>query len=82
MSNEQACRAVGINPKTARRWRNRRNATSKNKSAPPAHAWSRRMEPRPDRCAPLFDVPLYRQSGPRCVPSHGPGGLRLRRAAK
>ncbi|WP_433252945.1 IS30 family transposase [Actinomadura nitritigenes] len=38
LSNEQACRIVGVNPKTGRRWRNGRNATGKDKAAPPAHA--------------------------------------------
>ncbi|MER7521375.1 IS30 family transposase, partial [Streptomyces sp. NPDC126499] len=34
-SNEQACRVVGINAKTGRRWRNGRRADSKHKGAPP-----------------------------------------------
>ncbi|WP_159007495.1 helix-turn-helix domain-containing protein, partial [Streptomyces sp. NRRL S-813] len=36
VSNEEACRIVGINPKTGRRWRNGRNASGRNKAAPPA----------------------------------------------
>ncbi|WP_234323038.1 helix-turn-helix domain-containing protein, partial [Streptomyces sp. NRRL S-350] len=31
-SNDQACRIVGINPKTGRRWRNGRNASGRNKA--------------------------------------------------
>ncbi|MFG3310325.1 IS30 family transposase [Streptomyces wuyuanensis] len=38
MSNTEACRVVGINPKTGRRWRNGRNASGRNKAAPPIHA--------------------------------------------
>ncbi|MGW9244590.1 IS30 family transposase [Streptomyces badius] len=34
-SNNQACRIVGINDKTGRRWRNGRAADSKHKAAPP-----------------------------------------------
>jgi IS30 family transposase len=37
LSNEEACRIVGINPKTGRRWRNGRNASGGNKAAPPIH---------------------------------------------
>ncbi|MGW4610602.1 IS30 family transposase [Streptomyces sp. NPDC004532] len=35
LSNNQACRIVGINPKTGRRWRNGRSADRKQKAAPP-----------------------------------------------
>ncbi|MDJ0379541.1 helix-turn-helix domain-containing protein, partial [Streptomyces sp. G-G2] len=38
LSNKEACRIVGINPKTGRRWRNGRNASGGNKAAPPIHA--------------------------------------------
>ncbi|MFI7098667.1 IS30 family transposase [Streptomyces sp. NPDC050161] len=34
-SNEQACRIVGVNSKTGRRWRNGRRADSKQKAVPP-----------------------------------------------
>ncbi|MFD7640950.1 IS30 family transposase [Kitasatospora sp. NPDC059795] len=34
--NDQACRIVGINPKTGRRWRNGRNASGRNNATPPA----------------------------------------------
>ncbi|GGS35761.1 hypothetical protein GCM10010253_06910 [Streptomyces badius] len=34
-SNNQACRIVGINDKTGRRWRNGRAADSKHRAAPP-----------------------------------------------
>ncbi|MFJ6262887.1 IS30 family transposase [Rhodococcus erythropolis] len=37
LSNYEACRIVGINPKTGRRWRNGRNASGRNRSAPPIH---------------------------------------------
>lgn len=36
--NEAACRVVGVNPKTGRRWRNGRRASGRNKAAPPANA--------------------------------------------
>ncbi|MER7691281.1 IS30 family transposase [Streptomyces sp. NPDC097610] len=38
LSNNEACRIVGINPKTGRRWRNGRSADHKQKAAPPVHA--------------------------------------------
>ncbi|MFI6006222.1 transposase, partial [Streptomyces sp. NPDC051366] len=38
LNNEEACRIVGINPKTGRRWRNGRNPSGGNKAAPPIHA--------------------------------------------
>ncbi|MDI3424369.1 IS30 family transposase [Streptomyces luteolus] len=34
-SNNEACRIVGINPKTGRRWRNGRNASGRTAAAPP-----------------------------------------------
>ncbi len=34
-SNKEACRIVGINPKTGRRWRNGRNASGRTTAAPP-----------------------------------------------
>ncbi|MER5974878.1 IS30 family transposase [Streptomyces sp. NPDC002055] len=34
MSNNDACRIVGINPKTGRRWRNGRRPSGRNKAAP------------------------------------------------
>ncbi|GAA3801065.1 hypothetical protein GCM10022206_45140 [Streptomyces chiangmaiensis] len=34
-SNNEACRIVGINPKTGRRWRNGRRPSGRNKAAPP-----------------------------------------------
>lgn len=37
LSNYEACRIVGINPKTGRRWRNGRNASGRSRSAPPIH---------------------------------------------
>jgi IS30 family transposase len=36
--NSEACRIVGVNPKTGRRWRNGRNATADTKAAPPITA--------------------------------------------
>ncbi|MFF4249579.1 IS30 family transposase [Streptomyces sp. NPDC001822] len=38
LSNKEACRIVGINPKTGRRWRNGRSVSGRNKAAPPIHA--------------------------------------------
>jgi IS30 family transposase len=38
VGNEEACRLIGINPKTGRRWRNGRNASGGNKAAPPIRA--------------------------------------------
>ncbi|MEU9148949.1 IS30 family transposase [Streptomyces sp. NPDC048349] len=38
LNNKEACRIVGINPKTGRRWRNGRNTSGGNKAAPPLHA--------------------------------------------
>jgi transposase, IS30 family len=35
LSNDEACRIVGINSKTGRRWRNGRGASGRNKAAPP-----------------------------------------------
>jgi transposase len=35
LSNEDACRIVGVNPKTGRRWRNGRRPSGRNKAAPP-----------------------------------------------
>ncbi|MFB8030620.1 IS30 family transposase, partial [Streptomyces sp. NPDC055990] len=35
LSNNQACRIVGINAKTGRRWRNGRSADTKRRVAPP-----------------------------------------------
>ncbi|WP_372027972.1 IS30 family transposase (plasmid) [Rhodococcus sp. NyZ502] len=35
LSNNEACRIVGINPKTGRRWRNGRNASGVSAAAPP-----------------------------------------------
>ncbi|MFD8558957.1 IS30 family transposase [Streptosporangium canum] len=35
LSNKEACRIVGINLRTGRRWRNRRNPTGKHAGAPP-----------------------------------------------
>ncbi len=35
MSNRDACRIVGINPKTGRRWRNGRRLSGRSKAAPP-----------------------------------------------
>lgn len=35
VSNNDACRIVGINPKTGRRWRNGRRPSGRNKAAPP-----------------------------------------------
>ncbi|MEW1638398.1 IS30 family transposase, partial [Streptomyces sp. NPDC093801] len=37
LNNKEACRIVGINPKTGRRWRNGRNPSGRNKAAPPIH---------------------------------------------
>ncbi|MER7461044.1 IS30 family transposase, partial [Micromonospora sp. NPDC126480] len=37
-SNGQACRIVGINPRTGRRWRNGRNPCGRNTAAPPMRA--------------------------------------------
>ncbi|CCB73849.1 transposase [Streptantibioticus cattleyicolor NRRL 8057 = DSM 46488] len=38
LSNKEACRIVGINEKTGRRWRNGRSADRRQKAAPPIHA--------------------------------------------
>ncbi|MCX5198057.1 IS30 family transposase [Streptomyces sp. NBC_00249] len=38
LNNKEACRIVGINPKTGRRWRNGRNPSGGNKAASPIHA--------------------------------------------
>lgn len=38
LSTKEACRIVGINTKTGRRWRNGRGADSRQKAAPPIHA--------------------------------------------
>ncbi|WTE67898.1 IS30 family transposase [Streptomyces sp. NBC_01615] len=38
LSNKEACRIVGINPKTGRRWRNGRSAWGSRKAAPPIKA--------------------------------------------
>ncbi|MFJ2018161.1 hypothetical protein ACIOFZ_13250 [Streptomyces nodosus] len=35
VSNEDACRIVGVNSKTGRRWRNGRGPSGRNKAAPP-----------------------------------------------
>ncbi|MFB7212972.1 IS30 family transposase, partial [Streptomyces sp. NPDC056255] len=35
LSNKEACRVVGINEKTGRRWRNGRSADRRQKAAPP-----------------------------------------------
>jgi len=35
VSNRQACRLVGVDPRTGRRWYNGRNASGKDKAAPP-----------------------------------------------
>ncbi|MET7861652.1 IS30 family transposase [Streptomyces sp. NPDC005318] len=35
LSNNEACRIIGINPKTGRRWRNGRSADHRQKAAPP-----------------------------------------------
>lgn len=37
-SNTEACRIVGITPRTGRRWRNGRSADRRQKAAPPIHA--------------------------------------------
>ncbi|MFE7261374.1 IS30 family transposase [Streptomyces sp. NPDC057592] len=37
LSNKEACRVVGINEKTGRRWRNSRSADRRQKAAPPIH---------------------------------------------
>uniref|UniRef100_UPI003899B79E IS30 family transposase n=1 Tax=Streptomyces kebangsaanensis TaxID=864058 RepID=UPI003899B79E len=37
LSNKEACRIVGINEKTGRRWRNGRSADRRQKAAPPIH---------------------------------------------
>ncbi|WP_188308357.1 IS30 family transposase [Streptomyces sp. CBMA123] len=37
-SNPEACRAVGIDPRTGRKWRNGRSADGRQKAAPPIHA--------------------------------------------
>ncbi|MFE6691008.1 IS30 family transposase [Streptomyces sp. NPDC057743] len=47
-SNNEACRIVGINPKTGRRWRNGRNATGRDVAAPPV----RPVAPAPTASAP------------------------------
>src|SRR5215210_4662968 len=38
VSNEDACRIVGVNPKTGRRWRNGRRPSGRNKAAPPVRS--------------------------------------------
>ncbi|MGW6932598.1 IS30 family transposase [Lentzea sp. NPDC054927] len=38
MGNKEACRLVGVNLKTGKRWRNGRNASGKDKAAPPITA--------------------------------------------
>ncbi|MFF3943189.1 IS30 family transposase [Streptomyces phaeofaciens] len=38
LSTKEACRIVGINTKTGRRWRNGRSADRRQKAAPPIHA--------------------------------------------
>ncbi|MFD5589802.1 IS30 family transposase [Streptomyces sp. NPDC058733] len=38
LSTKEACRIVGINTKTGRRWRNGRSADNRQKAAPPIHA--------------------------------------------
>ncbi|MET7761712.1 IS30 family transposase [Streptomyces sp. NPDC005393] len=38
MSSREACRRVGINIRTGKRWRNGRNPSGRNKAAPPANA--------------------------------------------
>lgn len=35
VGNKEACRLVGVNPKTGRRWRNGRNPSGRTKAAPP-----------------------------------------------
>ncbi|MFD5475725.1 IS30 family transposase [Streptomyces sp. NPDC127105] len=37
LSNKEACRIVGVNEKTGRRWRNGRSADRRQKAAPPIH---------------------------------------------
>ncbi|WMX44032.1 hypothetical protein RGF97_02975 [Streptomyces roseicoloratus] len=37
LSSKEACRIVGINPETGRRWRNGRCASGGSKAAPPIH---------------------------------------------
>ena len=38
LSSREACRRVGINIRTGKRWRNGRNPSGRNKAAPPANA--------------------------------------------
>ncbi|WP_455908282.1 helix-turn-helix domain-containing protein, partial [Streptomyces hygroscopicus] len=38
VSNTEACRIVGINRRTGKRWRYGRNASGSNKAAPPINA--------------------------------------------
>ena len=64
VSNKEACRIVGINLRTGKRWRNGRNPSGRNKAAPPIRTGCR---------LPAVPVPARGRPHPHRRPAAGEG---------